>query len=233
MEDPTIERASAQDFDAVFRLLSMSNLPVADLEIHIDAFTLAGSNGTVVGTAGLEIFGELALLRSLCVAEHHRSKGIGGGWCPRSYPARWPEACGSSTCSQPERSLTSRTWDLRRSIESRRRWRFATPPSSALCARGLRSACAEPSDGRLIQRPIRVMRAALARPAAGCETWRISRVLAANGASPHARLSEKYPPSSRSKLAWRWNGACSGLHRGASSLAALARGHTEADKEIS
>ena len=78
MEAPTIERASALDFDAVFRLLSTSNLPVADLESHINAFTLARWNGIVVGSVGLETFGELALMRSLCVAERHRSRGIGG-----------------------------------------------------------------------------------------------------------------------------------------------------------
>ena len=76
-DSPTLESASARDLDAVVQLLSRSHLPVADVESHINAFTLARSNGIVVGTAGLEKFGELALLRSLCVAEHHRSKRIG------------------------------------------------------------------------------------------------------------------------------------------------------------
>jgi len=61
----------------VRRLLSDSNLPLQDLESHIDAFTLAKCNGILVGTAGLEIYGECALLRSLCVAERHRSKLVG------------------------------------------------------------------------------------------------------------------------------------------------------------
>jgi two-component system, OmpR family, phosphate regulon response regulator PhoB len=73
----TFEPASSADFDAVFRLLSDSNLPVADLESHLEAFTLAKFGEMTVGTAGLEIYGELALLRSICVVESQRSKRIG------------------------------------------------------------------------------------------------------------------------------------------------------------
>jgi len=76
-DDLILEPASAHDLDAVVQLLSRSRLPVADLESHINAFTLARWNTIVIGTVGLEIFGGLALLRSLCVAEHHRSKRIG------------------------------------------------------------------------------------------------------------------------------------------------------------
>jgi amino-acid N-acetyltransferase len=77
MVEIALEPARKAELEAVLRLLSDSNLPVADLEIHIDAFTLAKCDGIVVGTAGLELYGELGLLRSLCVAESHRSRGIG------------------------------------------------------------------------------------------------------------------------------------------------------------
>ena len=76
-ENVTFEAAGPPDLDSVVRLLSVNHLPVADLESCIDAFVLAKRDGIVVGTAGLEIYGELALLRSLCVAEGHRSKRIG------------------------------------------------------------------------------------------------------------------------------------------------------------
>lgn len=76
-ENLTLECATVADLDAVLRLLSNSSLPVADLEPHIAAFMLAKSEGTIVGSVGLETYGERALLRSLCVAESHRSKGIG------------------------------------------------------------------------------------------------------------------------------------------------------------
>ena len=77
-DDVNLEPAGAPDLEAVVRLLSANHLPVADLESRIDAFLLAKRDGIVVGTVGLEIYGELALLRSLCVAEGHRSKRIGG-----------------------------------------------------------------------------------------------------------------------------------------------------------
>jgi amino-acid N-acetyltransferase len=77
VEDVTFETATVASLDAVLRLLSNSGLPVADVEVHIDAFTLARSEGQLVGTVGLEMYGEIALLRSLFVAPTHRSKGIG------------------------------------------------------------------------------------------------------------------------------------------------------------
>lgn len=77
VENLTFEPASVASLDAVLRLLSNSGLPVADVEAHIDAFTLARSEGHLVGIVGLELHGELGLLRSLFVAPAHRSKGIG------------------------------------------------------------------------------------------------------------------------------------------------------------
>jgi amino-acid N-acetyltransferase len=73
----SFELASASDLDALIRLLSTNNLPVADLLGHVNAFTLAKLGGIIVGSVGLELYGELALVRSLCVSESHRSKGIG------------------------------------------------------------------------------------------------------------------------------------------------------------
>jgi amino-acid N-acetyltransferase len=73
----TVVVASRAEFEAVSRLLSDNHLPVADLEAHLDAFMLAKRAGMIVGTVGLETYGELALVRSLCVAEPHRSKGVG------------------------------------------------------------------------------------------------------------------------------------------------------------
>jgi len=76
VEDLTFESATVASLAAVLRFLSGSGLPVADVEAHIGAFTLAKSQGHLVGTVGLEPYSELALLRSLFVAPTHRSKGI-------------------------------------------------------------------------------------------------------------------------------------------------------------
>jgi len=75
--DLAFESATIAALAAVLRLLSDNGLPVADVEVQIDAFTLVKSEGTVVGTVGLETYAKLALLRSLCVAPSHRSRGIG------------------------------------------------------------------------------------------------------------------------------------------------------------
>ncbi|HEY0464375.1 MAG TPA: arsenic resistance N-acetyltransferase ArsN2 [Polyangiaceae bacterium] len=95
-DDLTLEPASGLDLDALIRLLSSSHLPVADLESHLAAFTLAKRAGIVVGSAGLESYGELALLRSLCVAEEHRSKRIG---------VKLVSAVESQACAQGVRDL--------------------------------------------------------------------------------------------------------------------------------
>jgi len=76
--DASLEPACAADLDALVRLLSNDDLPVADIESHLDAFTLAKRGDTLVGVAGLEIYGDVALLRSVCVAEAHRCRRIGG-----------------------------------------------------------------------------------------------------------------------------------------------------------
>jgi len=77
LEDLSFERATIASLETVCRLLSNSGLPVADVEAHIGAYTLAKSAGQVAGTVGLERYGRLALLRSLCVTPSFRSRGIG------------------------------------------------------------------------------------------------------------------------------------------------------------
>lgn len=72
-----LEGGRYADLGTVIALLSASDLPVADVEQHIDAFILAKWQGILVGAVGFESYGEVALLRSLCVAEPHRNQGTG------------------------------------------------------------------------------------------------------------------------------------------------------------
>lgn len=58
-------------------LLAAVGLPQAGLEEHILNFMLALEGEKVVGCAGLEIYQNSALLRSVVVAEEYRSLGIG------------------------------------------------------------------------------------------------------------------------------------------------------------
>ena len=77
---PEIELRPARpaDFDAIARLLSAAGLPVEDLDVAmLDAFVVAADGEVCVGVVGLEIHKSNALLRSLAVKPHHRSRGLG------------------------------------------------------------------------------------------------------------------------------------------------------------
>jgi amino-acid N-acetyltransferase len=59
-------------------LLSSAQLPTEDLhESHCEYFFYSGSAERPTGLVGLELFGEVALLRSLVVAAGHRGSGEG------------------------------------------------------------------------------------------------------------------------------------------------------------
>ena len=63
---------------AVKSLLASANLPSSDLtESHRPDFYYAGDADAPTGLVGLEIFGEVALLRSLVVGEAQRGQGLG------------------------------------------------------------------------------------------------------------------------------------------------------------
>lgn len=59
-------------------LLSAEKLPVSDLPPDLDNFLVAVGNNEVWGVAGLEIYGNYGLLRSLAVKPAFRDQGIAG-----------------------------------------------------------------------------------------------------------------------------------------------------------
>ena len=64
--------------EPVKRLLSEAGLPTADLTPrHLEHFLAQGSDQRLTGTVGLEIDGDVALLRSLAVAADCRGRGYG------------------------------------------------------------------------------------------------------------------------------------------------------------
>jgi amino-acid N-acetyltransferase len=68
------------DESAVKQLLSESGLPIADITArHLQHFFGCGSGPELEGVIGLEIFGDVALLRSLAVASSRRGSGVGSG----------------------------------------------------------------------------------------------------------------------------------------------------------
>ena len=69
--------AGADDLPAIETLLTGCQLPTADVAQHLGGFILARVEGELVGTVALEQYGEVALLRSVCVAPSHRSHRVG------------------------------------------------------------------------------------------------------------------------------------------------------------
>jgi N-acetylglutamate synthase-like GNAT family acetyltransferase len=76
---PTIRlrQAHAADWPAVETLLVANHLPLDGAREHLSTFVLAQSGLEVVGCAGVELRGEVALLRSVAVAPGLRRQGIG------------------------------------------------------------------------------------------------------------------------------------------------------------
>lgn len=63
---------------AAKRLLVESGLPTADITAqHLQHFFFCGPGHNIEGLVGLELYGEVALLRSLAVAAEQRRSGLG------------------------------------------------------------------------------------------------------------------------------------------------------------
>jgi len=64
--------------DAAVALLQRAKLPTEDLTAaHCDDFFYTGTPSSPTGLVGLEMFGDVALLRSLVVAPERRGSGTG------------------------------------------------------------------------------------------------------------------------------------------------------------
>jgi N-acetylglutamate synthase-like GNAT family acetyltransferase len=68
--------AEAKDFAEIAALLQSANLLTDDLNPEVPHFLLARANGTLVGVAGLEVYGTDALLRSVAVHPDYQGFGI-------------------------------------------------------------------------------------------------------------------------------------------------------------
>ena len=76
--DCTIRQATVADFGGIRALLAACGLPASDLtEGSLRAFHVAMEGGEIVGVAGLELVGDMALLRSVAVHPRLRGSGLG------------------------------------------------------------------------------------------------------------------------------------------------------------
>lgn len=77
MPDFALRAAVPADWPAIEALLRKCALPLEGAREHLGNFVVASRGGAVVGTAGLEVHGDCALLRSVAVPEQERNTGIG------------------------------------------------------------------------------------------------------------------------------------------------------------
>jgi len=72
-----VQPASIQQRQSIVQLLQSLQLPVNDLPDSLDSFVVAEKDGAIIGVAGLELYGQFGLLRSVAVNPQHRNKQLG------------------------------------------------------------------------------------------------------------------------------------------------------------
>lgn len=75
--DIAIEAAGPADAPELFDLLRGVGLPVDGLDAHLSTTLVARDEKRIVGSAGLEVYGGSALLRSVAVAAGMQGAGLG------------------------------------------------------------------------------------------------------------------------------------------------------------
>lgn len=74
---PSLRPATQADRRAIEALVLANKLPTDGARAHLNTYLLAVANGEVVGSAGAEVYGQIALLRSVAVAPGLHKQGIG------------------------------------------------------------------------------------------------------------------------------------------------------------
>lgn len=76
--------ATTADWPAVRALLQSCDLPLAGAGEHLGTFMVATVAGRIVACAGIEPYGNTALLRSCAVDVPNRNQGLGAALCARA-----------------------------------------------------------------------------------------------------------------------------------------------------
>ncbi len=69
------------EITAVLSLLAENDLPTKGLSDHLATTLVVRHDEVIVGSAALELYGNVALLRSVAVAAAYRGQGLGGRLC--------------------------------------------------------------------------------------------------------------------------------------------------------
>lgn len=73
----TLRQATPSDWPALAALLEANKLPLDGAQDHLQTYLLAITNGEVIGSAGAEVYGDIALLRSVAIAPGLQKQGLG------------------------------------------------------------------------------------------------------------------------------------------------------------
>ena len=77
MESIIIKPADTVQLEEIQNLLKNSGLPFEDINKHLKDFLCLMNNEEIIAVGGLEIYDDVALLRSLAVVEGKRNQGLG------------------------------------------------------------------------------------------------------------------------------------------------------------
>jgi amino-acid N-acetyltransferase len=72
-----IESATKHDLPEICALLERLHLPLAGVDEHLPTLLVAREDERIVGTAGLEVYADGALLRSVAVDPHQQGRQLG------------------------------------------------------------------------------------------------------------------------------------------------------------
>ena len=77
MNEPIFRRALPADWNAILSLLAANKMPLEGAREHLGSFVVAQDKTGLLAYGGLDLYGSVALLRSVVVAEQHRGKRLG------------------------------------------------------------------------------------------------------------------------------------------------------------
>jgi len=82
---PTLRPAVEADLDDIISILASHDLPTDDLAGKASSLFVLESYGDIIGTGGVEVYGDAGLLRSVAVQEFFRDLGLGGLICSEIF----------------------------------------------------------------------------------------------------------------------------------------------------
>ncbi|HEY5638723.1 MAG TPA: GNAT family N-acetyltransferase [Dehalococcoidia bacterium] len=81
---PLLRLAHLEDIPAITQLMAPESLPAVQIAEWLSSFWVLDEGGTIVGCAGIDRYGEAAVLRSVVVAESLRGSGEGARMTERA-----------------------------------------------------------------------------------------------------------------------------------------------------